>query len=93
MTKPESFKIQVGNGLYISVERNFAPHDREVFVGIVDENDAWLHNIAMIRQGFEFDQNNDVKWLDKIFNVWVKGSDTCPEDYTDFFGIDLSATI
>lgn len=47
----------------------------------------------MIRQGFEFDQNNDVKWLDKIFNVWVNGSNTCPEDYTDFFGIDLSATI
>lgn len=34
MTNPESFKIPVGNGLYISVERNFAPNDREIFVGI-----------------------------------------------------------
>ena len=93
MTTPGIFKIPIGNGLYISVEQNYEPYDREVFVGIVDENDAWLYNLAMIRQGHQFDQDGNVEWLGKIFNVWVNTCEHEPEDYTEFFEIDLSATL
>ena len=80
-------EIPLGNGCKLVAERNVADYDREMFIGIVDENDSWLQDLAIVRSAY---QNGDYGpiWDDNKFEVMVY-AEPKSEDYTDCFEIEF----
>lgn len=45
-------KIPVGNGVNLAVEQGTDEgFKREVYVGLVNDNDMWIQDLAIVRQG------------------------------------------
>ena len=82
-----SIKIKLPNNLYLTVENDpnlYGFH--EVFVGITDENDRWLQDLAVVRDAYHY-ENGKVK-LDNKIAVLVY-ADSEDDDYTNEFTIDF----
>lgn len=70
-------KIKLPNGLYLTAEEGEYPG--EMFIGISDENDRWLQDLAIIRYEPVFDNKMEVF-------VYADSED---DDYTDKFEINF----
>ena len=80
--------IPLGNGYRLIAERNVGDYGREIYIGIADENDRWLQDLALVRNAYTYD-GNTVVWDDRKFEVAV-WSNPESEDYTDHFEIPLN---
>lgn len=86
-------EIKIGNGLRLVAEQNVQPYEREMFIGIIDENDQWIQDLVIVRNEYEHVtksvKDTEVKWNDNIFEVMVFGEEY-NEDYTDLFKIPFA---
>lgn len=81
--------IPLQNGFSLVVEQNSAPdYSREIFIGIMDKNDTWYQDLAIVRNAYIYDNDWNVKWKDGEFEVLVY-SDENNEDFTHDFTIGM----
>lgn len=81
-------KIPVGNGVNIVAEQSSDPNfTREIYIGLVNDNDMWLQDLAIVRQKYEVPKDECVvNYVDREYEVLVY-SDKDDEDFTHKFGI------
>ena len=83
-------KIPIGNGVNLVAEQNADEEfEREIYIGIVNDNDMWLQDLAVVRQAYKLPSgdNEDAEYIDGKFQILVyAGKDN--EDYTHKFDID-----
>lgn len=81
-------KIKLPNGLYLTAEKSSDPaYPYEIFVGITDENGAWIQDLVIIGHDYHFENDGGYKpvW-DEGLHVYVYGNEN-DEDYTEEFNI------
>jgi len=82
------FTINLDNGYKLAFEQNSSSDfSKEVFVGIIDKDGVWHQDLAVIRNAYEYN-NDNVEWIDEEFEVLVY-SDNLNEDYTHHHTIRL----
>ena len=80
-------KIKLPNGLYLTAEQNTDPdYSYELFIGITDENDRWLQDIATVRNAYHY-EDGEVKWEDRMEALVYEDEEN--EDYTHSFKINF----
>lgn len=85
-----AFKIDIDleNGYKLVAQRNTDPlYDREIFVGVVDNNGVWDQDLAIVRNSYTIEDGKPI-WKEKQFDVIVYG-DKNSEDFTDDYSIGL----
>lgn len=88
-------EIEIGGGLRLVAETGSDPdYDREICIGVVDENDTWLQDLAIVRNAYMYEDTPDgnwaVKWYEGLFEVCVF-ADEHNEDYTNKYRIPFWA--
>ena len=91
----QKIDIDIGGGLRLVAETGSDPdYDREIYIGVVDENDTWLQDLAIVRNSYMYEDTPDgdwaVKWYEGLFDVLVY-SDENNEDFTHDFRIPFHA--
>lgn len=87
MSMADRFTIPLSNGYRIVSERNSGEFDKELYVGIEDENGSYIQDLAIVRPTYKF-KNNDVEFDADRFEILVFG-DAEQEDYTNSFIVPL----
>ena len=81
--------IQLANGYKLVAEQNTDPnYSREVYIGILDNNDSWYQDLAIVRNAHEIDDGLNTVWYDDKFDIIVYSDSNC-EDYTHSFTVEL----
>lgn len=83
-------KIPIGNGINIVAEQGIdSSFPREIYIGLVNDNDMWLQDLAIVRQAYKLSdgENDGVDYIDGKYQVLVY-ADKDNEDYTHKFDID-----
>lgn len=83
-------KIPIGDGLNLVAEQGEDTcFPREIYVGIVNDNDMWIQDLAIIRQAYKLPSgdNDSVEYIDGKYQVLVY-TDKDTEDYTHKFNIE-----
>ena len=83
-------KIPVGNGINIVAEQGTdSSFPREIYIGLVNDNDMWLQDLAIVRQAYNLSSGDDDggEYIDGKYQVLVF-SDKDNEDYTHKFDIN-----
>lgn len=89
----QKIEIEIGGGLKLVAEVNPDPdYEREIFIGITDENDVWLQDLAIVRNAYMYEDTPSgdwaVKWYEGLFDVCVFGNERS-EDYTEDYRIPM----
>lgn len=81
-------KIPVGNGAYLVAEAGCSDFPREIYIGLVNDNDMWLQDLAIVRQTYNLPSSDDenIRYVDGEYQVLVF-ADKDNEDYTHKFDI------
>ena len=82
-------KIPVGNGINIVAEQGTnSSFPREIYIGLVNDNDMWLQDLAIVRQSYNLPSGDDdvAEYIDGEYQVFVF-SDKDNEDCTHKFDI------
>lgn len=83
-------KIPIGNGINIVAEQGTdSSFSREIYIGLVNDNDMWLQDLAIVRQAYKLSdgENDGADYIDGKYQVLVY-ADKDNEDYTHKFDID-----
>lgn len=97
MDNNNRIEISLGNGFYLTAERNTNPgYEKEIFIGIEKErtgNNIWCQDLCVVRPTYTYhDQHGKLHdsplWNTKQFEVLVYG-DCDNEDWTENHIIDL----
>lgn len=83
----DRFIIPLSNGYKIISERNTGEFDKELYVGIEDENGSYIQDLVVVRPTYKF-KNNEVEFDSDRFEILVFG-DAEKEDFTDCFTVPL----
>ena len=83
----DRFIIPLSNGYNIVSERNSGEFNKELYVGIEDENGAYIQDLVIVRPTYKFKSDNIVFDSDK-FEILVFGDENI-EDYTNKFVVPL----
>lgn len=79
-------KIPLGNGINLVAEQGTdANFKREIYIGLVNDNDMWVQDLAIVRQ--KYDIQESTRYIDGKYQVLVY-ADKDDEDYTNCFDID-----
>ena len=82
-------EIDLGNGKRLVAEANTDNNYKEIYVGIETiENPVWIQDLAIVRQAYNYGENDEVIPVDSKMDVLVFG-DVNTEDYTDVFTVDI----
>ena len=88
----QKIDIDIGGGLRLVAKQDSAPYDREICIGVTDENGEWLQELALVRNAFMFEDTLDgewaVKWYEGLFDVLVwpeADSNYCEERQIPFW--------
>lgn len=87
-TKTNRIEIQLPNGYKLVAEQNSDPQfDKEMFIGVVDANNVWVQDLAVIRNSY-ICSGDRIEWKPEQFDVLVYG-DKDNEDFTNGFTVGL----
>lgn len=79
--------VPLSNGYRLIAERNTGEFDKEIYVGIEQEDGKYFQDLAIIRPTYTFDEYN-VKFNSDSFEILAFG-DADIEDYTHKFVVPL----
>ena len=82
------FSIPLANNYRLIAEQNSGEFDKEIFVGIEDENGRYVQDLAVIRPTYSC-SNENIRFDSDKFEILVFG-DSGDEDYTDKFVVPLA---
>lgn len=81
--------IDLPNGLKLVAEQNNDPaFKNEIFIGVMKDDNVWYQDLAIVRNGYSYNNEGEVVWKDEEFDVLVY-ADRDSEDFTDDFAIGL----
>ena len=87
--KPE-IDIDLGNGFRLVAERNSDPdYDREIMIGIMNDRDGWIQDLAIVRNYYTYDDATRTVWKSGLFEVLVYGNPDV-EDCSNCYRIPIS---
>lgn len=79
--KPQQITIPLGNGRKLIATRNTNPdYKNEIIVSVLDSDDVWLQDLAIIRPSYSIDENLEINWSNDKFDVLVYAANDT-EDY------------
>lgn len=85
---PKRIEIKIGNGISLVAEQNTDPmFSKELFVGLVNDEGAWIQDLVIVKQKYNISKNNGVEFEDGKYEVFVY-ADENNEDYTNCFDIE-----
>ena len=88
--KKNRIEVNIGNGMKIVAEQNSdSSYDREIYIGIENDNGVWLQDLAIVRQDYMYVDDDPMPvWKDDAFEVLVYGNPNS-DDWTESFQIGL----
>ena len=82
----DKIKIDLGFAVLVA-EKGIDNNYREIYLGIEDQNGAWLQDLAIVGQQYHYDEELNVV-NDRGIDVKIY-ADSNNEDFTDEFGINI----
>ena len=81
--------LELPNGYKLVAEPNAYPeYANEIFIGVCTPDNTWVQDLAIVRNAFDYDDNDKVVWKDGEFEVCVY-ADKHRDDYTYKFPIGI----
>ncbi len=65
----ERLEIPLNDGDRLVAEVNPNKPFREIFIGIVNQNDVWVQDLAVVGQDYEIEDDLSVKNVDNIYRI------------------------